>query len=87
MIGDFAWRVDKAAQLFEHNRMQLKAQYIQKQPSLAQLTDSELCQTLAKRIDMSAQDIEKALFLSWRDEAGFVECSHLFHQLRQALSA
>lgn len=85
MIGNFAWRVDKAEQLFQSNRDTVKQLCVQRHPQLSGKLGHEFSEMLAERIDMSSSDIQKALFSAWRNETGFIEYSHLLQTLREKL--
>lgn len=85
MIGDFAWRVDKAEKLFEQHRATVKAMCLKKYPMLQNQLGADFSELLSERIDMSSAAIQKALFSKWQNESGFIEYSYLLQELREKL--
>ena len=85
MSAIYAWRQDRAQQLFANTRKDIELLVRRKHPQIANLQQAERSAKLAEHCALSAQQIDSALYRDWNGEREFIELTHLLQQIRKKL--
>ncbi|MGS2723011.1 DUF4350 domain-containing protein [Porticoccus sp. GXU_MW_L64] len=90
MSAVFAWRQDRAQQLFADTRRDIELLLRRKHPQIATLPVAERSAKLAdalssNKCQLSAEQIARALHHDWQGEREFIELTHLLQQIRKTL--
>ena len=85
MSAVFAWRQDRAQQLFNDTRHDIELLLRRKHPQIASLPVAERSVKLAEIVSMPTEQIARALHHDWQGEREFIELTHLLQQIRKAL--
>ncbi|UTW45114.1 DUF4350 domain-containing protein [bacterium SCSIO 12696] len=85
MSAVFAWRQDKAQQLFTETRKDVELLLRRKHPQIATLPVAERSTKLAELCELSAEQINRALHSDWQGEREFIELTDLLQQIRNTL--
>ncbi|MCV6605140.1 MAG: hypothetical protein OIF34_07525, partial [Porticoccaceae bacterium] len=95
MSAVFAWRQDRARQLFTDTRHDIELLLRRKHPQIASLPVAERSAKLAdllldkkligKKHQLSPEQITRALHHDWQGEREFIELTHLLQQIRKML--
>ena len=85
MSATYAWRQDRAQQLFADTRKELELLMRRKHPQMATLQQAERTIKLAEHCALSVTQIDRALHREWNGEREFIELTNLLQQIRKKL--
>lgn len=85
MSAIYAWRQDRAQQLFNATRKDIDQLIHRKHPQIAALETAERTAKLAEHCEMTDRDIDRALHKEWNGEREFIELTYLLQQIRKKL--
>ena len=85
MSATYAWRQDRAKQLFADTRKELDVLLRRKHPQIATLQQAERNIKLAEHCALPVTQIDRALHHEWNGEREFIELTNLLQQIRKKL--
>lgn len=83
--ADYAWRIDKADSLFEHNRNVIEQAWRKRHPSLNSMDNQQRAQWIGEKTGMAGAAVERSLYQDIAKDQDFIKATLVLQQLASGL--